>query len=243
MNSKLLVLVCAGVLAVMAPRARADQWNERTVFTFSAPVEIPGQVLTPGTYVFKLVDSESNRDIVQVFSKNEKHLYGTFLAIPDYHLRPSGKTIITFEERAAGAPEAVKAWFYPGDNYGHEFVYPKAKAVALAQANNQPVASMPNEMAATTTQPAPNANAAPMTALKQTTVMAQQPSQQEVEVTQVFPLPPQGHTHAQAAAPPQEQAQNEPPALPKTASPIPLIALSGLASLVAAGAVRRFARR
>ena len=73
-----------------------------------------------------------------VYSKNEKHFYGFFLAIPDYRLKPSSKPIITFEERAAGAPEAVKAWFYPGENYGHDFVYPKVKAMELAKANNQP---------------------------------------------------------------------------------------------------------
>ena len=143
-----MTFMCLGVLGVMLPRAEADEWNQKTVFTFSGPVEIPGQVLSAGTYVFKLAGSMSDRNIVEVFNKDENHLYGFFLAIPDYRLKPSGKPIITFEERATGSPEAVKAWFYPSDNYGHDFVYPKAKAVELAKANKQPVASMPNEMAA-----------------------------------------------------------------------------------------------
>ena len=130
-----LVLV-AGVTA-MAARAHADEWNQKTVFTFSGPVEIPGQVLDAGTYVFKVVDSSADRNMVQVFSEDENHLYGTFLTVPDYRVQPSGKTIINFEERAAGDPEAVRAWFYPGDNYGHAFVYPKAKASALAKAASE----------------------------------------------------------------------------------------------------------
>lgn len=230
-----LGLVCAGILLTMAPQARADAWNQRTIFTFSQPVEVPGQVLPAGTYVFKLLNSQSNRDIVQVFNKNETHIFGTFLAIPDYRLKPSGKTIITFEERAAGAPEAVKAWFYPGFEYGHEFVYPKAKAMALAQANNQPVPAMPNEMAVNTTKEAKTMHEASVQALEKAPLKAEQPSQQEVEVTQVFPPPP-----------PQQTAQATPPAeqpLPHTASPLPLLALLGLVSLGSAAALRRSARR
>src|SRR5271157_4767708 len=108
------IVFALGVLFGMVVRANADERNQKTIFTFSGPVEIPGQVLDPGTYVFKLMDSPSDRNIVQVFNKDENHLYGTFLAVPDYRLKPAGKSIITFEERAADAPEAVRAWFYPG---------------------------------------------------------------------------------------------------------------------------------
>src|SRR3984885_4914905 len=153
-NLKTSIVACACLLASMLPQAKADDWDQKTTFTFSGPVEIPGQVLSAGTYVFKLANSSSDRNIVQVFNKDENHLYGTFLAVPDYRMKPSGKSVITFEERAAGAPEAVKAWFYPGDNYGSEFVYPKVKAVELAKANKQPVPSMPTELAANTTKPA-----------------------------------------------------------------------------------------
>src|SRR5271170_2819362 len=114
------VVFALGVLFGMVVRANADERDQKTIFTFSGPVEIPGQVLDGGTYVFKVADSSSDRDIVQVFSEDESHLYGTFMTVPDYHLQPSGKTIINFDERAAGDPEAVKSWFYPGDSYGAE---------------------------------------------------------------------------------------------------------------------------
>lgn len=228
-NVRIVTLGCVGLLAAMLPQAKADEWDQKTTFTFNAPVEIPGQVLKPGTYVFKLADSQADRSIVQVFNKNENHLYGTFLAIPDYRLKLRGKPIITFEERAAGAPEAVQAWFYPGDNYGHEFVYPKAKAVELAKANKQPVASMPNELAANTTKPASSMTEPSVTAMKKAPLKAQQPTEEEAEITQVFTPPPP--TQKAAKQPTQTAANNMPEKLPKTASPLPLIGLIGLLSL------------
>ena len=227
--TKLASYFSAGLLAFCVaapPQARADEWNQETVFTFSGPVEIPGRVLAAGTYVFKLADSMSDRNIVEVFNKDENHLYGIFLAIPDYRLRPSGRPIITFEERADNAPEAVKAWFYPGDNYGHEFVYPKVKAMELAKANNQPVPSMPNGLAANTTTPAKNMNEPHVMAMKQAPLKAQQPNQQEVTIAEAFPPPP-----AQASA-------KMPARLPKTASPLPLVGLIGIGALGVAASLR-----
>jgi hypothetical protein len=210
-NRKMITLVCLGVLGAMMPRAKADESNQKTVFTFSGPVEIPGKVLLAGTYVFKLVDSQSDRNIVQVFDKREKQLYGTFLTIPDYRLRPTGKTIITFEERAEGSPEAVKAWFYPGQNYGHQFVYPKARARELAKLNKQPVASMPTELGPSTTLPATTMQEPQVVAMKQAPLKAQQPTEEEVELAEVFPV----------------SAPELPASLPQTASSLPLVALIG----------------
>ncbi len=211
---KMMLLIGLGVLALL-PGARADQWNQKTVVTFHAPIEIPGQILPAGTYVFKLADSHSSRHIVQIFNKDENHLFSTILAIPDYRRRPSEKTIIRFEERAAGAPQAIKAWFYPGRNYGHEFVYPKTEAVALAKANNTPVLTTPAEL-----PPIPQ-----VTALIMVPLMLERPSGEEVELSE-------------ASAPREEL----PETLPKTASPLPLMGLIGLLSLGTA-AVMRFAAR
>ena len=131
--------------AVFSPAAKADEWNRKTKITFSGPVEIPGVhlkgwgVLPAGTYVFKIVDSLSDRHIVQIFNADETQVYATILAIPNYRLRATDKTVITFRERPAGQPEALRAWFYPGRNWGEEFVYPKAKAMELAKVTNTPV--------------------------------------------------------------------------------------------------------
>ena len=74
-SARLMLLIGLVFLGGMVPRATADEWNQKTTITFSGPVAIPGQVLQAGTYVFTLVESQSDRDIVQVFSKDERHLY------------------------------------------------------------------------------------------------------------------------------------------------------------------------
>ena len=212
-----------GMLALL-PAAKADEWNQRTVLTFSGPVEIPGQVLPEGTYVFKVVNSHSNRHIVQVFNKEENRVFGTFLAIPSYRLRPSDKTIIRFEERAAGEPQAIKAWFFPHKTYGHEFVYPKAEALALAKANNTPVPAMPAELAPNMTKPAVTMQSPEIMALLVVPLREEKPTGEEVELAQAV----------EPAAPPAEL----PKELPKTASSLPLVALIGLLSLGTAAALR-----
>src|SRR5690349_16098529 len=164
---KAATTVCCMALvgAVFVPVAKADDWNRKTVITFSDPVEIPGVhlagwgVLPAGTYVFKILDSQSDRHIVQIFNKDETTIYATILAIPNYRLTATDKTVITFSERPVGEPEALRAWFYPGRNWGEEFVYPKAKAIALAKATNTPVLFTPVEMAPEVSEPIKSADA------------------------------------------------------------------------------------
>src|SRR5580692_1266773 len=148
-TTTVLGLALMGV--VFSPAAKADDWNRKTTMTFSGPVEIPGvhlkgwAVLPAGTYVFKILDSQSDRHIVQIFNKDETQVLATILAIPNYRLKVTGNTVVTFRERPAGEPEALRAWFYPGRNFGEEFVYPKAKAVELAKTTNTPILFMPAE--------------------------------------------------------------------------------------------------
>lgn len=246
---KLLAPALCAVLAlasISVRDARADAYSQKTIVTFSGPVEIPGyrqpMVLPAGTYVFKLLDSIANRNIVQIFNKDENHLYSTILAISDYRLKPANKTVISFEERSAGSPEAIKAWFYPGDTDGLEFVYPKARAVQLAKNANEPVLSMPENAASNFTQPAANAKAPSVAALEKTPVKAEQPSGQEVEMAQVVqPKPSNTNSNANSANAARKSsanlaAKNE---LPKTASSMPLWALAGML-LCAGGASLRF---
>ena len=198
--------------------ASAQPWNKKTTVTFSAPVEIPGvdaQVLPAGTYVFRLLDSLSDRNIVQIFNKDESHVYATILAIPNYRLKATDKTVMTFAERAAGDPQAIRAWFYPGDNWGQEFVYPKRKAVELAKITNLPVLYIPDEVAPNIVAPVKTATEPPVIALKEAPVMAVKPTGEVVAVAEVVVPPP-----VQTAA-----------SLPKTASDMPLLALMGFLCL------------
>jgi hypothetical protein len=231
---KTATTVCcmALVSAVLAPSAKADEWNRKTVITFSGPVEIPGVhlagwgVLPAGTYVFKILDSQSDRHIVQIFNKEETTIYATILAIPNYRLKATDKTVITFRERPAGEPEALRAWFYPGRNWGEEFVYPKAKAMALAKATNTAVLYTEVDIPAEVAEPIKSASAPVVVELKRAPIMAMKPTGEEVQLAEVV------------TSPPTEVAMAAPAALPSTASPLPLIGLLGLLALGGAFALR-----
>jgi len=192
--------------AFLVPTASADDWNKRTKVTFSGPVEVPGvgeHFLPAGTYLFKLMDSSSDRNIVQIFNEDGTHVFTTILAIPNYRLQATDKTVMTFRERAEGQPEAIRAWFYPGANWGQEFVYPKARAIQLAKMVQEPVLATPLDLAA-----------APVEALKTAPVEAVAPTGETVELARVVELPP-----AVVAS------------LPQTASSLPILILIGLLSL------------
>jgi len=124
-NFKALAVALLLAGTAMLPSVKADEWNKETKVTFSAPVQIPGQVLQAGSYVFKLADNQADRHIVQIFNEDQNQLIATILAIPAYRLKPTDDTLITFEERPTGTPEAVSRWFYPGDQDGVGFVYPE----------------------------------------------------------------------------------------------------------------------
>jgi hypothetical protein len=232
------VLSMAFLSTMFLPSARADDFDHQTTVTISAPVEIPGVhlqgwgVLPAGTYVFKLVDSGSDRHIVQIFSKDQLTVYATILAIPNYRLKATDETVITFNEGLRDKPEALRAWFYPGANWGEEFVYPKAKAAELAQVTKLPVLAVVSEVKAEVVKPEEPAVVAE---LKQAPVMAAQPTGEVVEIAQVVQTTPQ-ETVAAAPAPVAEPvAINK---LPDTATSLPLIALCGLLALGGAFAIR-----
>src|SRR5215469_7545527 len=138
MFKKQAVLLCAIALLGVSGLL-ADQWNKKTIVTFNTPVQLPGIALPSGTYVFKLADSLSNRHIVQVFTEDESHILATILAIPNYQLEPKEQTVLKFDERPSNQPDAIRAWFYPGDNFGQEFVYPKQQGKELATQEHIPV--------------------------------------------------------------------------------------------------------
>ena len=216
---KVVALIFCLSLAVltMVSSAKADEWNHKTIMTFSEPVEVPGvgaQTLPAGTYVFKLVDSASDRHIVQIFNQAEDHVYTTILAIPNYRLRSTDKTVVTFRERGEGQPEAIHAWFYPGHEWGEEFVYPKTRALELAKIVKEPVLATTIEMPA------------PVEALKTAPIIAVKPTGEVVEATEVVQAPPIEVAAAETPAAPAET-------LPATASHMPLVALIGLLSLAA----------
>jgi LPXTG-motif cell wall-anchored protein len=224
--------------AVFSPVASADAWNRKTVMTFSGPVEIPGvhlkgwQVLPAGTYVFKIVDSQSNRHIVQIFNKEETKVYATILAIPNYRLRATGRTAVTFRERPAGQPPALRAWFYPGRNWGEEFVYSRAQAIQLAKATNTVVLYTTSELPMEVTKETLAVSEPEVAQLREAPVAAIQPSGEDVEIATAVTPPPAAELEPDTA--PTQVAEMT---LPKTASSLPLIGLLGLLALGGAWAL------
>ena len=211
MKSKRLIMMfsLAFLLAVtFSAVAHADQWDRATKLTFSAPVEVPGKTLPAGTYWFTLYDSPANRNIVQIWDADRMNLVTTILALPNYRMQPTSETVVRFAERPIGHPEAIHSWFYPGANYGIEFVYPKSTATLLAQATHRPVLAMPDASAA---QPAPGIKNAPVTGIK--------PSGETVEVAEVVSV-------------------DEVSILPQTASPLPLYAAFGFVVLAIGSGLR-----
>jgi hypothetical protein len=212
---------------LVTPKAKADDMNRMTVFTFSGPVEVPGngaQILPAGTYLFKVLSSDSNRHMVQIMSPDQSHVYTTILAIPNYRMNTTDKTVITFSERPAGEPEALKAWFFPDHQWGEQFVYERSKAIQLAKETNEPVLSTPAVLVA-----------APVEALAAAPVEAVTPAGETVDTAVVVTPAPV------AEAPAPEVAEVAPApvvaSLPKTASNLPLIGLAGLLMLFGSFAI------
>jgi hypothetical protein len=221
----LVVLTLTLFGAIFGSGVRADDWNKKTVMTFSQPVEIPGQILPAGTYTIELVNLDTDRHIVRFLDADGIKVVATVLAINNWRLHPTGQTVVKFAERSGDNPEALKAWFYPGDNFGQEFVYPKHRAIELAVAAKEPVPALAEETPAD---------------LKTAPIVAVTPEETEVPVAEaIATTPPAAEAQTSDTTTPLVAQNTE--TLPKTASLVPLIGLLGLASLGLAFVVKRFA--
>jgi hypothetical protein len=206
--------------ASFAQPLSADTWNKKTVITIKETIQLPHTVLQPGTYVFKLADSMSDRHIVQIFNADETKIISTILAIPNYRLQPTDKSVFRFWETPAGNPKAMRAWFYPGDNFGQEFAYPKMKSVEIAKTAHVPVPAVVVEH-----------DVADVEVLKTAPIVIVTEKAEEKPLilmaqNTVVPTTPEAAPYVRPAAP---------RTLPATASSLPLMGLVGLVSLGAFG--------
>jgi hypothetical protein len=202
-----------------ASTVRGDEWDKKTVLTFSQPVEIPGRVLPAGTYTFKLADTMGSRHIVQIFNADGSQILATVMAIPDYRLTSTDKTVIKFDEVPAGSPEAIRAWFYPGNTIGNEFVYPKSRAAQLAKASKTVVPAIAVEVAS-------------VDELKTVPIVAVTPELKETAITAAIQTTPVANDSSSVAGTTGimtgPSARRSARHLPKTASTLPMIAMLGL---------------
>jgi len=182
----------------------AATFDKLTYLTFNGRVQIPGVTLDAGTYRFRLADPDSSRNVIQVLSYDGSTVYAMFNTIPDNRVTATREATVTFRETPAGVPPAVKSLFYGGEHRGYEFIYPNGEPTLITEASRQPeVLYVPTAAAPPTTSPRP------------------------AETTAALPSPePIDSTEAEAE--PQQPA----PELPRTASPLPMVALGGFSSLV-----------
>jgi len=231
-------LVCGAAIALAlgGSSARADEWDKKTVITVNQPIQVRDRILDPGTYVLRLLNSASDRYTVQIFNGDQTRIIDTVFAVPSYRVRPADKSEFTFWETPPGTARALRDWYYPGDNYGREFPYPKHPAVMTASLNAPPPAPMaPPEAEAA---PAPPPTAQPENEAEEPAAPSQPAQTAEAAPA---PAPEQEPQPAQAPEPqPAAQEPTPPPAaLPKTASPYPPIGLAGLLAVGVYSLLRR----
>lgn len=215
-NFGITVFMLLGALVIPGAQGQST-FSDTTHVKFSGPVEISGRVLPAGSYIFRLNALPSNLgNLVQIQNNDGTKTIMNVLTIPDYRLRPTSKTVITFDEHSGNGPEALRAWFYPGENYGHEFVYPTKRAVQLAAANNVNVPEIPEGTSEKNLQGAHVTQATP--------------SGSHTEVAQAIApapaAPAENNDNSNNSNSNTEVASNQP--LPKTASDTYTVALLGV---------------
>ena len=207
-------LLAAAVLAAATAPVGATPVDKLNYMTFSNSVQIPGAVLDPGTYRFRLADPTSGRRVVQVLSNDGSIVYSMFFTREDWRNKVTDDTIVTFHETPAGVPPAVRSLFYGGETRGYEFVYAKGELQTTPKPVSQP----------------------PVTyAPKPTFVWPwHAPKPGEVSIESTPAAAPEPALSAEYAALPAEPVAvpAESRELPKTASPLPLVAIGGLITLL-----------
>lgn len=222
----LLAFALAAVWVIAGAPVYADDWDKSTKITVNQPFEIPGHVLPAGTYIVRLVDIASERHVVRFLSEDESKVYATVIGIPDFRLKTTDTTSFTFYEAEPANPRPVHAWFYPGHQFGLEFAYPEKRAARIAAVTEEHVIATKEPEFNFTWEAEPT-----VPELLEEPLVAVEPGGKEVEVAEVHP-----------EFTPAPEPEPAPPALPKTATPFPLIAILGF---MAAGfaSVLRFSGR
>jgi hypothetical protein len=140
-NVMLGMVMAAGLFFNFA--AHADEADQKTIITFSTPVQIPGEILAAGTYMFKLAENGSDQNLVQIFNAGGTKLYATLLTVPTDRQKVTGDTTVTLAEQGSGQLDALMKWYYPGEETGHQFIYPTHEEKQLAQDRMETIVAHP----------------------------------------------------------------------------------------------------
>jgi hypothetical protein len=242
-------VTCAvALIAALTPAAQAQDTAETrrlTLLTFSQPVQLPGVTLPAGTYRFEMADINNAAHTVRVLSQDGQKVFGTFSTMPSTLPQRDlndQNTLVMFAERPAGQPQAAREWYYPGRSTGEEFIYPRAQAQALANANKSSVPSASEDGKIVRVEP--ESAAAPSAAAP-----ASERARQDDAVRPAAPAPREPAavgTAGQATSQPTAQPAQPQPApapartLPRTASDFRLYQLLSVLALASAVGVRRY---
>jgi len=247
-TATVLTLLVALTLSVAAQQ---PDTRDRTIMTFSGPVELPGMRLESGTYVFRIADTAS-RNVIQVLSGDEKEMLGQWLFVSAERPEVTGDTVVTFRETSAASTPAVQFWYYPGEKIGKEFIYPKDQAMRIAQRTGATVLTDDGPISA---EASVTAEAQPSSA---EVAAAAEPAEVAVAAPDASVVTGPGLPEPQAEAVGTAGRADQTPAatgssvrqesidarndaeLPRTASPLALSGLIALLSLAGAAGIRAF---
>ena len=245
---KILTSACVfAVLAFTSTTAHAQTIDNRTFFTFSGPVTLPGVTLPAGKYLFRNPDTLTGRRVVQVLSEDGRQAYAQLLTIPVQRVAAPKEPEIRFMETAEGTPSAIKAWWYPGNTIGWEFIYPKEQAVRLAKGTGAPVLTTTNAQNDTTeemksadlTRVSASGGETAVTVEEKPSATAVAGTSQQGEIAASSIEVPASPTPVSVQASATGTTRTR---LPQTASPAPIAALMGTLSVMGAAAVRAMRR-
>ena len=246
---KILASACVfAVLAFTSTTAHAQTIDNRTMFTFSGPVTLPGVTLPAGTYLFRNPDTLTGRRVVQVLSQDGRQAYAQLLTIPAQRFEAPTEPEIRFMETAEGMPPAIKSWWYPGRTIGWEFIYPKEQALRLAKGASAPVLTTTNAQNDTTeemktadlTRVSASGSETSVTVEETPAATAVAGTSQEGEIAASSIEVPASPTPVSVQA--SAATGSTRTRLPQTASPAPIAALMGTLSLMSAAALRMMGR-
>src|SRR5262245_53708061 len=202
----LSVVAVVAVVAATAPApARAsitETYDKLAYLTFNGPVQVPGATLNAGTYRFHLANPDTSRNVLQVLSNDGAVVYAMFHTMPDRRTTVTEDPVVSFRETPVGVPPAVKSIFYGGEHRGYEFVYPKDGPIMFREVWRQP-----------------DVTYAPMPATPLPRLIEPEAEPTPEIVVETEPMP------AEEPPPPV-------PELPRTATPVPLVALGGVMSVL-----------
>jgi len=239
--------VAAALVCGLSAPAAAYTFDNRTLFTFSQPIALPGVTLPAGTYTFRLADPTTGRRVVQVLNQNATQSYALLLSIPAMRADIPTKPEISFMETTAGMPAAVKIWWQEGSTRGYEFIYPKARADRLARGVlSTPVAVEASPVASTDPEAADSSAASTASVEADAETVDSYQSARATEEQDQFSQPAPAYAQEAAPSPSDQRARDDQATreqLPSTATLLPLAVMAGSLMLFGGGWLTRKARK